>query len=64
MKVSVTISKEEKNETENVILKDPCAHIECGEIDCNSCPLREAAEELRKAQDNFNKILQSIEEEE
>lgn len=64
MKVSVTITKEEKNRAESAIMIDPCMHIECCEIDCNSCPLREAAEELRKAQDNFNKILQSIEEEE
>jgi hypothetical protein len=63
MKISITITKEEKNRAENSIIVDPCMHIECCEIDCNNCPLREVAEELRKAQENFNKVLQSIEEE-
>jgi hypothetical protein len=63
MKLSVTISKEEKNETENVILKDPCAHIECGEIDCEACPLHKTAVALRKAQDDFMNTLHSITEE-
>lgn len=63
MKVSITITKQEKNKTEDLIIMDPCRHIECAEIDCDTCPLREAAEELRKAQQNFNKVLQSIEEE-
>lgn len=63
MKISVTISKEEKNETENVILKDPCAHIECGEIDCETCPLHKSAVALRKAQDDFMNTLYSITEE-
>ena len=63
MKISITITKEEKNKAENSIMIDPCTHIECCEIDCNNCPLREAAEKLRKAQDNFSNILRSITEE-
>lgn len=63
MKISTTITKEEKNNTDNSILKDPCAYIECGDIDCDVCPLHEAAVALRKAQENFCKVLYSIEEE-
>ena len=63
MKVSVTISKGEKNSTEDLVLKDPCTHIDCGNIDCDVCPLHEVVVELRKAQEKFSKILQSIDEE-
>lgn len=63
MKVSITITKKEKNSTEDLVLKDPCSCIECGLIDCDVCPLHEAAVELRKAQEKFSKILQSIDEE-
>lgn len=63
MKILITMTKEEKNKAESSIMVDPCMHFECRGIDCEFCPLREAAEELRKAQDNFNKVLQSIEEE-
>ena len=63
MKVLITITKEEKNSTENLVLKDPCTNIECGNIDCNCCPLREVAEALREAQREFNTVLQSIDEE-
>ena len=63
MKVSITITKKEKNSTEDLVLKDPCSCIECGNIDCDVCPLHEVAVELRKAQEKFSKILQSIDEE-
>ena len=63
MELSVTLTKEEKNSTKDLVLKDPCAHIECGEIDCEACPLHKTAVALRKAQENFSKVLQSIEEE-
>lgn len=63
MKISITMTREEKSKTENSILKDPCAYIECGDIDCDFCPLHEAAVALRKAQDNFCKVLYSLEEE-
>ncbi len=63
MKISVTLTKEEKNSTENLVLRDPCTNIECGNIDCDCCPLHEVAVALRKAQENFSKVLQSIDEE-
>ena len=63
MKMIVTMTKEEKSNTEKIILVDPCTHINCGIIDCDSCPLHEAAVALRKAQESFSKILQSIDEE-
>ena len=63
MKITTTLTKEEKNRTEALIINDPCTHIECGDIACDVCPLHEYAVALRKAQDNFNNILQSIKEE-
>lgn len=63
MKVSVTITKGEKNSTEDIVLTDPCTFIDCGNIDCDCCPLHEVAVALRKSQENFSKVLQSIEEE-
>lgn len=63
MKVSITLTKGERVLTDDLITKDPCSHIECGNIECDVCPLRETAEALRKAQNDFYKVLHSIDEE-
>ena len=60
MKIQITITKEEHNRTAN-IMANPCAHIECGQIDCEICPLREYAVELRKSQERFMRALNEIE---
>ena len=39
MKVSVVITKAEKDQTQQLIFREPCTYIECGEIDCDVCPL-------------------------
>ena len=59
----IVITEKECKETKENILVDPCACIECGALDCNFCPLHETACELRKAQNNFIKIINSIEQE-
>lgn len=61
MKIQTTITKEERDNTKNIIMVDPCTHILCREIDCHECPLRESAEELRKAQEKFMRVLNEIE---
>ena len=38
MKVSVVLTKAEKDQTQQLIFSDPCTYIECGEIDCDVCP--------------------------
>lgn len=63
MKVSVVITKAEKDSTQQLIFRDPCTYIECGEIDCDVCPLHGAAKALRKAQEDFDKVLCSFHEE-
>ena len=60
MKISTTITKKEKVETQNLVWVDPCKHIECSGIDCEACPLQKAAEEMRKAQETFMTILGSF----
>ena len=61
MKFQITITKEEYDKTTNIVMVDPCSHILCGQIDCDKCPLRENAEELRKAQERFMRELNEIE---
>lgn len=60
MKIQITITKKERNDTEK-IMADPCSHILCGQIDCDKCPLKGYAEELRKAQEKFMRALKEIE---
>jgi hypothetical protein len=60
MKISITITQKEKEDINNKIWVDPCAYFKCGEIDCEICPLREAAENLREAQHKFINIVNSI----
>lgn len=61
MKITTTITKEEVSKTKDVIWVDPCAHINCGQIDCEQCPLREAAQALRAAQNKFISAIDAIE---
>ena len=60
MKITTTITKEERAKTYNAVFIDPCKHIKCTEIDCAECPLQGSAEELRKAQETFVNILNSF----
>lgn len=60
MKIQITITKEERNNTENIIMVDPCRYIKCGQIDCENCPLQENAEKLRKEQERFMRVLNEI----
>lgn len=61
MKIQITITKEEHDNTANIVMVDPCRYIKCGQIDCEQCPLRENAEELRKEQERFMRVLNEIE---
>lgn len=60
MKISASITQKEKDATLNLIWVDPCARIECAQVDCEACPLQKAAEEMRKAQNTFRIALDSI----
>lgn len=60
MKINITITEVELQNTINAIYIDPCSHIDCAGIDCNNCPLQAAAEECRKAQEKFADILNSF----
>lgn len=60
MKITITMTKEEKNNTENAILVDPCAHIQCSSIDCERCPLQAHVQKLREVQEDFLKALKMI----
>ena len=57
MKIQITITEEERKNTADIIMVDPCYHIKCGQIDCEQCPLRENAEILRKEQKKFMRTL-------
>ena len=61
MKITTTITLKEKVETTNGLDIDPCSRIECANIDCEACPLREAAEALRKAQIAFLRLIDEFE---
>ena len=61
MKIQITITEEERKNTADIIMIDPCFHIKCGQIDCEQCPLREQAEILRKEQERFMRTLNEIE---
>lgn len=60
MKITTTITKEERARTYNAVLNDPCKDIDCAEIDCETCPLHSAAIKMRKAQERFIDILDSM----
>lgn len=59
--MKIVISKTEVNDTVKNVMFDPCTHIECGDINCDNCPLQEHAQVLRHAQDQFIKALHTIE---
>ena len=63
MKITTTMTLKEKIDTTRKLDVDPCSCIECGSIDCDTCPLREAAEYLRKAQNTFLRLVNETEEE-
>lgn len=60
MKITATITKEERAKTYNLIYVDPCEEIDCAGISCENCPLQSTAEVLRKAQESFVSVLNSI----
>lgn len=60
MKINITITESELLNTINAIYVDPCAHIECANVNCENCPLQVAAEECRKAQDKFIDIIKGF----
>lgn len=60
MKITVTITKEERAKTYNLVYNDPCGEINCAEVDCENCPLQAVAESVRRAQDDFISVLNSI----
>ena len=60
MKINITVTETEVQNTIDTVYVDPCAHIECVGIDCDHCPLQVAAEECRKAQEKFINILNSF----
>jgi hypothetical protein len=59
--MKITITEKEYKNTKDLVYVDPCAEIECGAIDCNHCPLQATATALRKAQDEFFKVLNDME---
>jgi hypothetical protein len=61
MKIQITMTKEEHDNTIDIVMLDPCTHIQCGQIDCEVCPFRESAEGLRKAKEKFMRVLNEIE---
>lgn len=60
MKITTTITKEERAKTYNLVYVDPCKEINCTGINCESCPLQAVAENVRKAQDGFISVLNSL----
>lgn len=60
MKITTTITKEEKTKTYHLVYIDPCKEINCNGIDCDDCPLQSVAESMRKAQEGFICVLNSF----
>lgn len=60
MKINITITEVELQDTINAVYVDPCINIDCADIDCDNCPLQVVAEEYRKAQDKFVNKLKSF----
>jgi len=60
MKIIVTITATEQHDTLEAIMIDPCIHIQCGEIDCEECPLHTAAQAFRRAQEDYAKVINKI----
>lgn len=60
MKITATITAEERKKTLENILFDPCIHIKCGELDCDACPLQGVSEALRRAQEDYVRVMDHI----
>ena len=60
MKMTITITQEERDRTLEGIMFDPCTHILCSEMNCDSCPLQNVAEALRRAQENYARVIDKI----
>ena len=60
MKIEIILTKTEKDETIDLVVFDPCAAINCREIDCNECPLRNVAEDVRRAGEAFVNVLEKL----
>lgn len=60
MKISITMTKEEKKKVLDQILFDPCEHINCADVNCNQCPLHEAVVRMREAIDNLDNVIDCI----
>lgn len=60
MKIEITLTKAEKDETLDLVVFDPCAAIDCREIDCDACPLRSVAEDVRRASVAFVDVLEKM----
>ena len=60
MKITITITKEEKDKTIEGIMFDPCTHIQCSGVHCVNCPLQSVGEALRKAQENYARAINQI----
>ena len=58
--MKIILTKKEIRETNENIMVDPCAFIECGDISCEHCPFHEVAAELREAQEKFIKTVNSF----
>ena len=60
MKITTIITTEERDKTFQGIMFDPCTHIQCDEIDCDTCPLQAVGEALRRAQEDYVEVLNNI----
>ena len=60
MKIEITLTKAEKDETIDLVVFDPCVAIDCSEIDCVDCPLHNAAVGVRKAHEVFINVLNKL----
>ena len=60
MKMIFTITTEETSKTLESIMFDPCTHIQCSGICCDNCPLQGVAEALRRAQENYARVINKI----
>jgi len=58
--MKIVMTTKEYEETRDNVLVDPCAFINCSTLKCDHCPLREAAQKVREAQDSFMKVINSI----
>ena len=60
MKITATITEEERVKTLEEIMFDPCTHIKCSGVDCDACPLQGVSEALRIAQENYARVINNI----